>query len=621
MRKNLICLFGISFLFGCSEMPENVIVNDEKTSLKSIAIQKYIKKDYDSAAFYFEGAANEFRKTNQMLELAKAYNNAGASYAKNELYLKSIEKYKVAIEEYRKIGNDTLLSESLKNLGTAYKQHNIYQEALVHLHESAQILKKLEKYKELAAAWTTIGNIHRLNNNYKLSYDYLIKGLNLRLDKLFLQDVGMSYQNLGLWYLANEKYPDALKQFRKAYGVFKTEDSGRAAAALSSIGNLYLATGDLNKAIDNLQKSLQLRIETKSKEGIITTSSSLIRAQLLAGDHSTALSYTQLAEENINPDIPSGTLRNYLSAKVDYLKTMEQYKEALVCYDSLYNIREIVADDEKRKELIASEIKYQTSYYKEELILKEEALKAEKTINSLYVAVSILLSGMLMLGGMSLKRERRLKNINIGLKKREEDVNKALRHATKDHIIGQKTLLSLHSKMADKHGLKDQFDSAKNRLQVLAEIHQMFLDPKASKLASLRLDTYVKKLIDNLMIVFNLNQNKLSLIINVDEVFVSISTAFYVGLIVNEAITNAFKYAVQGNPRPEINIRLTKEDKILTLSISDNGPGYSVEGIRKDSMGLGILNKMTKQLKGVLTLEHEKGVNILIQFENKPLLL
>jgi len=250
--------------------------------------------------------------------------------------------------------------------------------------------------------------------------------------------------------------------------------------------------------------------------------------------------------------------------------------------------------------------------------LKEEKSKIEKL---LFISFSTLLLVLAIAGWIGFRRERKIKNINIKHKKREEDVNKALRHATKDHIISQKTLLSLHSKMVDKHGLKEEFQSAKNRLQVLAEIHQLFLDPKASNLASLRLDTYIKKLLDKLMFVFNFNENKLSLIIDLNNVFVSISTAFYVGLIVNEVITNAFKYAIKNNPRPEIIIRLIEEKNTVTLSISDNGPGYSNEKVRKDSMGIEILHKMTKQLKGNLRLEHKKGVNVLIHFDNKELVL
>jgi len=85
----------------------------------------------------------------------------------------------------------------------------------------------------------------------------------------------------------------------------------------------------------------------------------------------------------------------------------------------------------------------------------------------------------------------------------------------------------------------------------------------------------------------------------------------YVGLIVNELVTNSFKYAfvVSG----EIRITLYKTKGIVHLDIKDNGKGFVKD--KKISLGLQIVNTLvTKQLLGDINIFSQNGTRILIQW-------
>jgi two-component system, sensor histidine kinase PdtaS len=88
-----------------------------------------------------------------------------------------------------------------------------------------------------------------------------------------------------------------------------------------------------------------------------------------------------------------------------------------------------------------------------------------------------------------------------------------------------------------------------------------------------------------------------------------------VGLILNELLTNAIKYATKGVPDPTIKVRLTTQNSgdEARLEVSDNGPGLSER--REGSMGLKLIETLASQLSGRLTVDSSsKGTLIMLDF-------
>jgi len=85
--------------------------------------------------------------------------------------------------------------------------------------------------------------------------------------------------------------------------------------------------------------------------------------------------------------------------------------------------------------------------------------------------------------------------------------------------------------------------------------------------------------------------------------------ASYVGLIVNEALTNAFKYSNCDT----INIVLKRENSDYLLTIQDNGVGFSKRA--KDGLGLMLIDTLaTLQLNGQVEIKKQNGVKITIRW-------
>jgi PAS domain S-box-containing protein len=91
---------------------------------------------------------------------------------------------------------------------------------------------------------------------------------------------------------------------------------------------------------------------------------------------------------------------------------------------------------------------------------------------------------------------------------------------------------------------------------------------------------------------------------------------FPLGIIVNELVTNSIKYAFQGRDRGTVDIRLTKDDRLATLAICDDGKGLA-QGTRPESaggFGLTLVRMLSEQLRGEFSIESSGGTRAILKF-------
>ena len=89
--------------------------------------------------------------------------------------------------------------------------------------------------------------------------------------------------------------------------------------------------------------------------------------------------------------------------------------------------------------------------------------------------------------------------------------------------------------------------------------------------------------------------------------------AVYIGIVINELVTNAFKYAF-GKDGGDIYIKLYKENGKRKLIISDNGKGFKYNK-KVDSLGLKLIEMLIKeQLEGTIKMKTEPSVSYIIEF-------
>ena len=89
------------------------------------------------------------------------------------------------------------------------------------------------------------------------------------------------------------------------------------------------------------------------------------------------------------------------------------------------------------------------------------------------------------------------------------------------------------------------------------------------------------------------------------------------GIIINELLTNVFKYAFKDSNKGKVSVTIEKNKKMITVIIQDNGVGIDEKVIEKKSSGFGltIVIMLVEQLKGTYNIVNENGTKSTIQFE------
>jgi two-component sensor histidine kinase len=110
------------------------------------------------------------------------------------------------------------------------------------------------------------------------------------------------------------------------------------------------------------------------------------------------------------------------------------------------------------------------------------------------------------------------------------------------------------------------------------------------------------------MSAYGYKSDEFDLIINIEKEQLDVDLAIPLGLVINELLTNSFKYAYENVERPLLKIDL-KMDEGLTLEVQDNGPGIDMERWQKakDSFGKKLIAGLTKQIGGTFQLENQNG--------------
>jgi two-component sensor histidine kinase len=244
------------------------------------------------------------------------------------------------------------------------------------------------------------------------------------------------------------------------------------------------------------------------------------------------------------------------------------------------------------------------------------------TSKATFALLSILLSVYLM-GGVLAKN---LLKAHIDLYKskmeteqqikEKETLLREVHHRVKNNLQTVSSLLSLQSRSVEDPKMKSLLKSSQNRVISMAMVHEMLY--MREDLSRIEYKTYVQELSEYLVRSVKGAENKVKLNIDIPDIKLGIDTAIPLGLLINEALTNALKYGIREDNEGEINIALKKEaDEDYVLNIGDNGVGFSnnVDHKTTRSLGLKLIHNLARQLKGTITRdESKKGTNYIVKF-------
>jgi len=198
------------------------------------------------------------------------------------------------------------------------------------------------------------------------------------------------------------------------------------------------------------------------------------------------------------------------------------------------------------------------------------------------LALAAILLGIYLF--MRYRVESKTKDIQLSLNQKEL-LLKEVHHRVKNSLSIVSGLLQMQSISTENEEANRILQTSQTRIQSIALIHEKLY--KTDSLSDIKLDVYLKDLVESIHNTFIELNNRVSLQFEMDSVEIDSKSVIYCGLLVNELVVNSFKYAFKERDNGELTVKLKKDGDNIVLTISDNGPGLPEKFNPENQDGLG----------------------------------
>ncbi len=189
-------------------------------------------------------------------------------------------------------------------------------------------------------------------------------------------------------------------------------------------------------------------------------------------------------------------------------------------------------------------------------------------------------------------------------------------HRVKNNLAVISSLLSMKADATGSTEAKLALGESQQRVYSMALIHEHLYG--SSHLDRIDFSDYARELAQGLYSAFVGEPGRISIEMDVDPIEIYIERAVPCALILNELLSNAFKYAFPGQRNGKIRVSFREsEPGTLELAIEDNGiglPAGRLAQLDTQSLGLRIVAILTKQLEGSLEQQACSGTRIVLRF-------
>lgn len=195
------------------------------------------------------------------------------------------------------------------------------------------------------------------------------------------------------------------------------------------------------------------------------------------------------------------------------------------------------------------------------------------------------------------------------LQRLSDDLMKELNHRVKNHLTMVASFILLQEDFIDDPKAKNIMDNLRNRIQSISLLHEkLYMHFNQGKVEIVE---YIEELIHQLELALKQKTAKVTFNKPVQSISLGGDRALYLGLVVNELVTNALKYATGLDKEKDVLVSLESHGaEFLVLKVTDQGPGLPSDFSLEKSKGLGstLIHSLVQSLKGKLTFEtSDKG--------------
>jgi len=577
-----------------------------------------LKGDFKKALKYFKKTLKVDDSVHSIKSLYRDYANIGNAFRYDKQIDSATFYYKKAIEIAEKLKLKNKYISAYGNLAAMYyeaEKHDLAAKYFMKALDSSYHLKGNSR-RRIVTVYNNLGTLLLEKKDYKKAQKYLEEAIKLSQElnyKLGIADAGLPLARA--YYENNINFDKAEALLLNCIETYKTQGDNRF------LINAYDNLGDLYSIENKYDKSIAAYLEAKAIAKESHLNDYYYEVVLSIGEDYFQQKKYRLAKREIDPiikDTIDAKMKNktkvYLfKLKSDIEQKLGNYKVASYYKDRLIEAKEKQNQIENKKAVEDILTKYQTEKKeKENLQLKAEkaeqaiALEKESKIKSIYAGS--LIFALLILGIFAYYYRRNKKQKSL-----IENLQKELHHRVKNNLTIIDSLVEDIKDDFNSPGITTRLNDLQNRIESINQVHKQLY--KDNRLTELNLRKYVESLAETIQQSFDNQKVKINNEID-DNTAIPVEKSFPLGLIINEFITNSFKYAFDKDKEGTISIKLVEKAKSFLLLLQDDGKGLpdDMNVNQLNSFGIRIMKLLSKQLGGVFSITGKNGVQVEIEF-------
>ena len=511
----------------------------------------------DSTEYWLDLALEDVKLTDAprleadiLAELADVYRNSGR-------FENNLTASRRAQELYRSLGATAdeayvthRLAESFRRMGDVQNDESFVRRGLNYALESVKLARHSGDTTVMIEAYNTLGSVYRELHDWPAARAAYQEGLRLvKGPGTHNRAVANLRLNIGQWHMDHDDdYEELISLVREVQGVYEEIGDRRGTeAAFRNLSHAYGHLGDLDQAVEYGLRSVH-------------------EAQEIGDPHLLYLAYLNLGEQQ---------------------EAVGDYHSALISYRAADEYREATLNLEQAQAIARLETQYETQLKEVTIAAREAELKRARDRQLLALVGLLLFAALAFIAwrvayvGRRNNRELARRNADIEAKRAEiaekNRLNEALvheiHHRVKNNLQVIWSLLNLQSHHMEAGDALDALQAGQRRIKSISLLHQSLY--QSSDPGAIEMRSYIDLLLKSIGKAFGLDAAKIRLVNEVQVFDLDVDRAVPVGLIVNELVTNALKYAFPGGRSGTVTVSLTEQAGRFFLRVADDGVGLA----------------------------------------------
>lgn len=229
--------------------------------------------------------------------------------------------------------------------------------------------------------------------------------------------------------------------------------------------------------------------------------------------------------------------------------------------------------------------------------------------------VLLALLGAAPVGWLALRAATRERQTRFALEQALQDKDVLfceVHHRVKNNLQVTMGLLQMQARRFDDAAVRAAFEEVRRQLSSISLVHEELY--RTDSASTVELGEVMRRLLPALASSHAAEQRKIGISLEGGSCMVDLEQAIPITLIVTEVVTNAFKHAFNNRAEGILQVVVDGREGLCCVLVRDDGPGITVAGTDRRSLGMKLVDALAKQLGATYTFANDRGTVFRIEF-------